>query len=91
MSDKTQFLENRTWHADAGVVPDAIQTRAFVLARVGSALVDVLLAARPGVTPHAVTREGAVRVHTLTAVLARVGTWRSRGKKEARLKAEQAG
>lgn len=61
-------------HADAGVVPDAIQTCAVVLAGARSALVDVLFTARPSVTPHTVTREGAVGVHTLTAVLARVGT-----------------
>lgn len=66
--------KKRTGHADAGVVPDAIQTRAFVLAGVGRTLIDVLFAARPGVTPHTVTREGAIGVHTLTPVLARVGT-----------------
>ena len=69
-----KFSKKCTGHADAGVVPDAIQTRAVVLAGARRTLIDVLLAARPGVTPHTVTCEGAIGVHTLTSVLAGVGT-----------------
>ena len=65
-----------TRHADAGVVPDAVQAGALVLTGVRGALVDVLLTAWPGIAAHAVTRERAVRVHTLTAVLTGVGAWR---------------
>lgn len=61
-------------HADAGVVPDAIQTCAIVLAGARSTLVNILFAARPSVAPNTVTGEGAISVHTQTSVLARVGT-----------------
>lgn len=64
----------KSGHADAGVVPNAIQTCAIVLAGARSTLVDILFTARPGVTPHTVTCEGAISVDTLTTVLARVGT-----------------
>lgn len=64
----------KSGHADAGVVPNAIQTCAIILAGVRSTLVDILFTAWPRITPNTVTGEGAVRVHTLTSMLARVGT-----------------
>lgn len=61
-------------HADAGVVPNAVQTRAIVLAGTRGTLVDILFTAGSSVTPDTVTGEGAIRVHTLTAMLTGVGT-----------------
>lgn len=63
-----------TRHADAGVVSDAIQTGAVVLAWVRGALVDILFTARPGIASNTVTGEGAICVHTLATVLTRVGS-----------------
>lgn len=64
----------KSWHANAGVVPNAIQTCAFVLAGIRSTLIDILLTAWAGVSSNTVTGEGAISVHTLTAVFTRVGT-----------------
>lgn len=74
MYGNVSFLKKCTRHADAGVVPNAIQTSAIILAGVRSALVDILFTARPSVTPNTVTGEGAISVHTLTTMLTRVGT-----------------
>lgn len=64
----------RTGHADASVVADAIQASAVILTGARCTLVDILFAAWPGVTPHTVAREGAICVHALAAVLARVAS-----------------
>lgn len=61
-----------TWHADAGVIADLIQTSGVVLAGVRAALVHILLAARSHVATCAVTDEGALRVLARAAVLTRV-------------------
>ena len=64
-----------TWHADAGVFSNLVQAGGIILAGIGQALVDVLLAARPHVSLEAVTGERALCVHTQAVVLARVRTW----------------
>lgn len=63
-----------TWHADAGELSDAVQAGGVILARHGQTLVDVDLAARAGVASAALALEGALGVHALSKVLARVGT-----------------
>lgn len=68
------FHKYYTRHADAGVVPNAIQTGAIVLAWVRSTLIYILLTAWPSITPSTVTGERAFSVHTLTTMLTRVGT-----------------
>lgn len=62
------------WHADAGELANAIQASGIILAGHGQALVDVNLATRASVSPTALTLEGALCVHTLAKMLARVGT-----------------
>lgn len=79
MKGNVSFPKKCTRHADAGVVPNAIQTSAVILAGVWSTLVDILFTPWPSVTPNTVTSEGAIGVHTLTAMLARVGTWGWKG------------
>ena len=61
-----------TWHADAVEVSDLVQAGGLVQTRVGLALVDVQLAARPHVAQLALTLERALGVQTLPGVLARV-------------------
>lgn len=63
-----------TWHADAVEVSYLVQAGGLIHARVGDALVDVQLAARPHVTPLALALEGTFGVDTLPCVLTRVGT-----------------
>lgn len=70
-----------TRHANTGVLPNAIQTCAIILARTWSAFVDILFTSRSSITPDTVTGEGAVRVHTLTTMLTRVGPWWSKVKR----------
>lgn len=65
-----------TWHADAGKLPDSVQAGGVILARHRQALVDVDLAARAGVATAALALEGALGVHALSKVLARVGACR---------------
>lgn len=71
-----------TWHADAGELSDAVQAGGVVLARHGQTLVDVDLAPRAGVAPAALALEGALGVHALSKVLARVGACRWAGPEE---------
>lgn len=54
---------------------DLVQAGGVVMARVGHALVDVHLAARPFVPLQALTLERAFGVDTATAVLTRIGTY----------------
>lgn len=63
-----------TWHADALEVSYLVQAGSLVLTRVGHALVDVQLAARPHITPLALTLEGTLGVYTLPCMLAWIGT-----------------
>lgn len=65
-----------TWHADAGELPDTVQTGGVVLTGHGQTFVDVDLAARARVTPATLTLEGAFCVHALPKVLAWVCTCR---------------
>lgn len=80
MSGNLWFLQKCTRHADAGVVSNAIQTCAIIMAGVRSTLVEILFTARPSITPDTVTGEGAISVHALATMLARVGPWWWRGK-----------
>lgn len=54
---KCLSLLRLTWHADALEVSYLVQAGGLVHTRVGHALVDVQLAARPHVTPLALTLE----------------------------------
>lgn len=63
-----------TGHADASVLPDAVQARAIVLAWARSTLIDILLTAWSCVASAAVALEGAVGIHTVTTMLAWIGT-----------------
>ena len=63
-----------TWHADTVEVPYLVQAGGFIHTRVGQALVDVQLTARPHVTPLALTLKGALGVYALPRVLTWVGT-----------------
>lgn len=68
----------RTWHAQTGEASDLIQTGGVVLAGVRMALVDVHLAAGPGIAFQTLAVEGTVRVHALPRVLARVAVgWKT--------------
>lgn len=51
-----------------------VQTGGLIHTRVGHALVDVQLAARPHVTPQTLTLERALGVYTLPCMLTWVGT-----------------
>lgn len=51
-----------------------VQAGSLIHTRARHALVDVQLAARPHVTPLALTLEGTLGVYTLPCVLTRVGT-----------------
>lgn len=64
----------KTWHANAGVVANAIETGAVILAGVGGTLVDILFTAGSRIPLDAVAGEGAFGVDALTAVFTRVGT-----------------
>jgi len=70
--------EEPTWHADAGELPDAVQTGGVVLAGHGETLVDVDLAPGAGVAPPTLALEGALGVHTLPKVFAGVGALRTK-------------
>lgn len=79
-----------TWHADAGELSDAVQAGGVILARHGQALVYVDLAPRASVTPAALALEGALGVHALSKMLARVGAcgWVRGDKKEKEKKSQ---
>lgn len=62
------------WHADAGELSDAVQASSIILAGHGQAFVDVNLTTRAGISPTALTLEGAFCVHTFSKMLTRVGT-----------------
>lgn len=64
-----------TRHANAGIVSNAIEAGAFILAGIWCTLIDILFTARPSITSDTVTREGTLSVHTLTTMFTRVGTW----------------
>lgn len=61
-----------TWHAQTGEAANLIQAGGIILAGVGMTLVDVHLTARPCVAFQTLTVEGAICIHTLPCVLARV-------------------
>lgn len=63
-----------TWHADTVEVSYLVKARGLIHTRVRHALVDVQLAARPHITPLALTLERSLGVYTLPSVLTRVGT-----------------
>lgn len=65
-------MQQLTRHADTVEVSYLVQTGGLIHAGVWHALVDVQLAARPDVTPLALTLEWALGVQTLPCVLARV-------------------
>lgn len=66
-----------TWHTDAGELSNAVQASGVVLAGHGQAFVDVNLTSRAGISPAALTLEGAFCVHTFTKMLTWVGTNRT--------------
>lgn len=61
-----------TRHAQAGEATYLIQAGGIVLAGVRVTFVDVHLAARPRVALQTLTVEGAICVHTLSCMLARI-------------------
>jgi len=63
-----------TWHTDAGELSNAVQASGVVLAGHGQAFVDVNLTSRAGISPAALTLEGALCVHTFTKMLTWIGT-----------------
>ncbi len=63
-----------TWHADAGELSDAVQASGIILAGHGKAFVDVNLTTWAGISPTALTLEGALCVHTFPKMLTWVGT-----------------
>lgn len=67
-------MESYTGHANAGVVANAIETGAVILAGVGGTLVDILFTAGSRITLDTVTGERAFGVDALTTVFTRVGT-----------------
>lgn len=66
-----------TWHTDAGELSNAVQASGVVLAGHGQAFVDVNLTSRAGISPAALTLEGALCVHTFTKMLTWIGTDRT--------------
>ncbi len=63
-----------TWHANTVEVSYLVQAGGLIHTWVGQALIDVQLAARPHITPLALTLERTLGVYTLPCVLTRVGT-----------------
>lgn len=67
-------VSGHTRHADTGELADAVEAGGIVLAGHGQALVDVNLAARAGITTATLALEWSFCIHTLSKVLAWVGT-----------------
>lgn len=67
-------VSGHTGHADTGELSDAVEAGGVILAGHGQTLVDVNLTARAGVATATLALERSLCIHTLSKVLAWVGT-----------------